>query len=138
MIFISLGISIIYFGCALRIAESPLTRENAPQYGGLHSYWNCFWNIIITMTTVGYGDYFPLTHVGRTIMVFVCIWGVSSCSIMVVTLTNTLNCSSLENRAITVLDRLFLKESVKQAAAAILISIAKTAKIVKNTILTLT
>ncbi len=26
MIFISLGISIVYFGCALRIAESPLTR----------------------------------------------------------------------------------------------------------------
>lgn len=54
------------------------------------------WNIIITMTTVGYGDYFPITDLGRFIIFIVSIWGVTIVSIMVVTLITTLSTSSLE------------------------------------------
>ena len=54
-------------------------------------YWNCFWCIIITMTTIGYGDYFPRTILGRSIIVLASISGVFMVSILVVALTNTLN-----------------------------------------------
>ena len=62
-------------------------------------YWNCIWCIIITMTTVGYGnifyvkftgDYFPASLPGRVIMFITSIWGVFIVSMMVVALTNTL------------------------------------------------
>lgn len=43
------------------------------------------------MTTVGYGDYFPRTLIGRIIDVVLVIWGTFVVSLMVVVLTNTLN-----------------------------------------------
>jgi len=45
------------------------------------------WCTIITMATVGYGDYYPETHIGRAIAVFACIWGNFLISLMVVSLT---------------------------------------------------
>jgi len=45
------------------------------------------WCTIITMTTVGYGDYYPKTHIGRLIGVIACLWGNFITSIMVVSLT---------------------------------------------------
>jgi len=46
---------------------------------------------IITMTTVGYGDFFPRTSFGRIIDAVLVIWGTFIVSLMVVVLTNTLN-----------------------------------------------
>lgn len=45
------------------------------------------WCTIITMATVGYGDFYPETHIGRTIAIFSCIWGNLLISLMVVSLT---------------------------------------------------
>lgn len=46
------------------------------------------WLIMITMMTVGFGDYYPKTHIGRGISIVACFWGVFIVSMMVVTLTN--------------------------------------------------
>lgn len=98
--------SIFLFGFAVRICESPLYRSDDELPLSYESYLNCFWNIIITMTTVGYGDYFPKTHLGRIVIFMVSIWGIFNMSMMVVTLTNTINTSVFENKAIAVLKRL--------------------------------
>jgi hypothetical protein len=45
------------------------------------------WCIIITMTTVGFGDFYPSTHLGRVIGVLACFWGTFLVSLMVVSLT---------------------------------------------------
>lgn len=50
-------------------------------------YMNCMWCIVITMTTVGYGDLFPRTILGRSLMVLIAVWGIFTVSIMVVVLT---------------------------------------------------
>ena len=49
--------------------------------------WNSMWCTIITMATVGYGDFVPETHIGRIIAVLSCIWGNFLISLMVVSLT---------------------------------------------------
>lgn len=63
----------------------------------------------MTMTTVGYGDYYAQTHLGRFVIFFVCIWGVLIVSLMVLTMNSTLLISHMECKAIAVLDRLDLK-----------------------------
>lgn len=63
------------------------------------SYINCFWCMIITMSTVGYGDYYARTIPGRFVSLISCIVGVFLVSIMVVALTNTLNMSDAEFKA---------------------------------------
>lgn len=58
------------------------------------------------MTTVGYGDFYPRTLIGRTIDVLLVVWGTFVVSLMVVVLTNTLNMDQSEKRALIVLNRL--------------------------------
>lgn len=84
-----MGGLIFLFGYTLRICESPLARNDASS-NNLSLYTNTMWNIIITMTTVGYGDFFPRTDLGRLIIFLVCIVGIFVLSVMVVTLTNSI------------------------------------------------
>ncbi len=45
------------------------------------------WMTVVTMTTVGYGDYTPKTQLGRLIGALCVSWGVLIVSVMVVVLT---------------------------------------------------
>lgn len=49
----------------------------------------------------------------------VSIWGVFIVSIMVVTMINTLETTPLENKAISVLDRLFLRDQMEHCAGLV-------------------
>lgn len=111
-------ISIIIIAQMIRIAESPLGRfENQMD---LHSYGNCVWLIILTMSTVGYGDLYPKTFFGRTIIFFCSIFGVIIVSFMVVTVKNELDMTVLESKAYAVIKKVELKEKLKKQAASII------------------
>lgn len=84
------------------------------------------------MTTVGYGDFFPRTMIGRIIDVGLIIWGIFIVSLMVVVLTNTLNMDLSEKRALTVLNRLDLKTVQKKHAANYIITVWKKQRLVKE------
>jgi potassium intermediate/small conductance calcium-activated channel subfamily N protein 2 len=89
------------------------------------------WLIMITMMTVGFGDYRPNTYPGRTICIIACFWGVLIVSMMVVTLTNATTLSKKETRAYAILHRLNLKESIRNSAAIVLSRLIKL-KILRN------
>ena len=76
-------VSVLLFTFMFRVAEGPISQDSAGK-----SYSNMFWMTIITVTTVGYGDYYPQTPIGRIISVIVVSWGVLIVSVMVVVLTN--------------------------------------------------
>jgi voltage-gated potassium channel len=46
------------------------------------------WWAVVTITTVGYGDYYPVTAVGRVIAVFVMFSGIGIVVLLVGTLSN--------------------------------------------------
>lgn len=72
---------IIFFGYALRIAEAPLVLVDKSI--DLTDFFACCWTAMLTMTTVGYGDYYPRTTIGRIIMFFCCMYGMVVTSLMV-------------------------------------------------------
>ena len=89
----------------MRISENPLSR-NDPNNNNLGKYDNAVWNIIISITTVGYGDFYTRTDLGRFVIFIVCVLGIFVISVMVVTLITSLETSTLESHAITVLERI--------------------------------
>lgn len=83
----SLVIPLIVCGYALRMFERPMIPISKQDFNDLG---NCLWCVLITMTTVGYGDFYPISNFGRMIGILACLWGVFIVSIFVVTLTNLL------------------------------------------------
>jgi potassium intermediate/small conductance calcium-activated channel subfamily N protein 2 len=125
LITICMVVTIAMFGYALRICEKPVCRDHGCTTDDLSSYWNSMWNVIVTMTTVGYGDFYPRTIPGRAVTFFLCIWGVFLVSMMVVTLSSSLMMSSAEVKAIAVLGRLTLRKRVKNEAAFLITRMTK-------------
>lgn len=91
---------VFYFAWALRISERPLTKMNSEKGGtdaiDMAIYLNCMWTVMNTMTTVGYGDYFPRSLIGRILASFIAIWGIYTVSMLVVVLQMTFNLDSIE------------------------------------------
>ena len=54
--------------------------------------------MVVTMATVGYGDFAPKTMPGRLLGFFICMYGVVGVSLMVLTLQNLLTLSLKETR----------------------------------------
>ena len=100
MITVLMVLSILIFGFALRNVELGFMEcKPQQQFQNWASIWNGFWCIIITMLTVGYGDFFPQTLLGRVIAVIACLWGTFLISIMVVSLTNSTEFTTQEQKA---------------------------------------
>jgi potassium intermediate/small conductance calcium-activated channel subfamily N protein 2 len=55
------------------------------------------------MTTVGYGDFYVRTDLGRLIIFVVSLFGILVLSMMVVTMAGRVTTNSFEGKAITVL-----------------------------------
>lgn len=54
---------------------------------------------LLQLTLVGYGDIFPVTHLGRLVTLIAGIWGVFVLSLFVVTLNNITLLTGKENNA---------------------------------------
>ena len=46
----------------------------------VHSLWDSFWWTIVTITTVGYGDIYPVTTGGRILAIFLMLGGIATFS----------------------------------------------------------
>lgn len=64
------------------------------------SYTTSIWNVIITMTTVGYGDTFSISTFGRMVSVMNAIWGTFIISLLVASIGRLFQISDGERKAI--------------------------------------
>lgn len=78
------------------------------------------WNTIITLSSVGFGDIYPKTLLGRLVGVIICFWGVFIISFFVVSITNILLFTSAEQKAYAQLIKLFYKSQLKKQAVNVL------------------
>jgi voltage-gated potassium channel len=83
----------IYVGCtaALVIFTGGLAvldaEQNDPQ-ANIHNFWDAIWWAFVTITTVGYGDYTPVTHTGRLIALGIMIAGIALLGVVTATLAS--------------------------------------------------
>ena len=86
--------------------------------------WNSMWCTIITMTTVGYGDFYPTTHMGRLVGVMACMWGTFVISLMVVSLTISSEFTPQQRKAYDkIMQELDAKANRDKAASVITTSV---------------
>lgn len=67
-------------------------------------YFNAIYFIMITMTTVGYGDIFPKTLTGKIIIMFTAVWGAVMISFVVLMVSNAFNMTDLQERTLQQID----------------------------------
>lgn len=113
----SLVVSVALFGFVLRIFERPLSEASGQDFNSIN---NAFWVTLITMTTVGYGDFFPKSNIGRFIGILIAFWGVAFVSLFVVTLTNLLLFENGEEKSFILLQRLKSKDALKKQAVNVM------------------
>ena len=109
------GFLIILFtmAYAVRIFERPANDV-------LDNYTDAIWLIVITMTTVGYGDITAKTTGGRIISMISCLSGVFLTSMIIVTITNFLNLEPHEKRMLEDLEKTDALEKEKELAKNII------------------
>jgi hypothetical protein len=77
--------------------------------GGINSrfesYLDCMWCLVITFWTIGYGDLFPTTLLGRFVAVTTGFLGIVTAAIITATLANAMQFSVKEFFAKSTLDR---------------------------------
>lgn len=61
---------------------------------------------MITLLTIGYGDVYPKSHMGRLIGIVIATWGSFYVSLFVVSLNNILEFTSPEKKSFMLLTRL--------------------------------
>ena len=77
VLFVSMAVSIAVFGYAVIQVEKGIPSETDSRTHNFDKYiFNGFWCIIVTMTTIGYGEIYPITHLGRIVIFLACIWGI--------------------------------------------------------------
>mmetsp|Transcript_39668 Transcript_39668/g.124661 ORF Transcript_39668/g.124661 Transcript_39668/m.124661 type:complete len:500 (-) Transcript_39668:212-1711(-) len=94
--------------------------ERVVDNGALQHFANCVWLTIITMTTVGYGDEFPTTLLGRMVSVMASIVAVVMLAITVNLVIAKLTLSRAESKVIAVMDKITLRKDLKHKAAVVI------------------
>ena len=96
LLFLFLIPAVFVFGLLMRVFERPMKMANMDfDYAP-----NAWWNIIITMTTVGYGDTFPYTNIGRLIVAASAFWGGIILSLTFSTMSTFLQLKVNEQKAL--------------------------------------
>jgi hypothetical protein len=91
--------SVLIFGFMLRIVERPFWVEKGRIE--FDSYLNPMWCSFITMLTIGYGDFSPITTLGKVVVFFIGLWGVFISSLIIVCLHGLLDLSNDQFLAFT-------------------------------------
>lgn len=116
MVSLSIGISTFFFALLVRTFE-----RDGNELFNFRVIWNCCWCVIVTMATIGYGDIYPVTMLGRFVIIVACIWGVFLLSMFVVTLNNITQLTKEESHAYEeIIRRDKIKNTLKKDAMKII------------------
>jgi hypothetical protein len=94
---------------ALREAE----RQAQEAFG---FFWNALWCSMVTITTVGYGDLFPITHPGRVVAVTACLLGTAILALLITSVFDAIQFDNAEQRMQRMLYKSRLRRDLKNVS----------------------
>jgi len=97
-VFLTALISILWLAYLLRIFERIAYESQGQKV--FDSYFSSIWNVIITMTTVGYGDIAAISSYGRMISIMNALWGAFIISLLVASIGKIFELSEEQRKAI--------------------------------------
>uniref|UniRef100_A0A7S1TRS2 Potassium channel domain-containing protein n=1 Tax=Phaeomonas parva TaxID=124430 RepID=A0A7S1TRS2_9STRA len=103
--------------------EPPIEIEDLCGQKSIFSYesfGNTFWNVLITMSTVGFGDMFPRTAGGRLFAIYACIMGVVMIALFVSVITDKITMTAKETKAYALMKQNELKLKAADTSATLL------------------
>lgn len=134
----ALLVSIMTFAYAVKVCERPLIYALSKKELTIHpdnplfpikndvsNYYNSLWLMMVTMTTVGYGDFYPRTTPGRAITFFACIFGVIVVSLMTIILMNFTDMNNSERRSYNIIEKLAVEREKKKHAGFVITNLSK-------------
>jgi hypothetical protein len=100
---------------ALREAERPVQD-------GFEYYWNALWCSMITITTVGYGDLYPISHAGRGVIVVTSLMGTAILALLISAVFEIVQFGNSERKMQAMLYKSRLKREMKDVSVKLITS----------------
>lgn len=111
----------VTFGAFVVVTAYLIRVSEASVQGDLPSYfWNCCWFIVVTMTSVGYGDYNVISHMGRTVAVIAMLSGAVISSVLTAAVYQDLSFTSQEYMTMNFLNSRRWHDGTRQASALVI------------------
>ena len=108
-----LTVSVMILSSMLKVLEN-----YSEQY---QTFGNCIWNVLITMTTVGYGDISAKTNLGRIVAIVTAIIGTLFISMVSVTLSDLIDLDQKEVKCFDLYGRMENKKKLKNFSSKIFV-----------------
>ena len=109
---------------SLKIVEGPVYTSGSG-VNDFRSIENCLWNVLVTMTTVGYGDTYPKSVLGKIYAVITSLCGSCLVSILTLSLTNVTTLANFENNAYMGRFKVIINDKTKKTAVSYFIATMK-------------
>ena len=106
-------LSCVSFALCIRIFEVHYWESQKVILQNWRYRWNAIWCVFVSMTTVGYGDFFPKTHFGRILIIIACIIGIYFVSMMMIFMTQKSILTESEQKAYKLITRLKIRNQLK-------------------------
>jgi len=68
-----------------------VVNEEAVEGSSIHSFWDAVWYLLVTVSTIGYGDYYPVSPIGKIIGVIFVFSSIAVMGYLISRLTIKLN-----------------------------------------------
>jgi len=125
----SFMIRIFEYGFSTEDEDIELSSSKAIKNQKFNYYLDVIWVVIISMTTVGYGDIFPRTHMGRFVAFISSIVGMIIQSLLIVRLSDLVGLSIDEKKAYSEIKKLDDQNKIEQLSCIMIKSIFKLLKV---------
>ena len=118
----------IGYALSLKVSDFNTAEEYQSAFAdasGLVNYYNTYWNVVITMTTIGYGDMYTRATLSRCILFCIAICGAVIFPILIVTVSNLFELSRNEADSMDLQHKVIAKTEAQHHAALLVVSIMR-------------